>query len=284
MNREKRAPVIAGNWKMNSGSPAEASALLGGLLEACPKAPACEVVVCPPATALALAADTLRRSAIAHNTDQRPGGRRAHINMADQSPLGTLVIGRNILQLHPFHDGGFRFIGPRVLNPASLHRQDFMAARHIKSRHRLSEITGPHRELGFIAVALHGTRQTPHLARAHTTNAADGIPDPLTFQPQLFLIIHMPEIAAAAPFANGASPIDPVRGDLQQFDNMAVGRCFAHVINFHLRHFAGNGIGNKDRHTLRMAGHALALAGITGNGDGNMFSLLDHRFPPVTVQ
>ena len=65
MNREKRTPVIAGNWKMNSGSPAEASALLGGLLEACPKAPACEVVVCPPATALALAADTLRGSAIA---------------------------------------------------------------------------------------------------------------------------------------------------------------------------------------------------------------------------
>ena len=31
MNREKRTPVIAGNWKMNSGSPAEASALLGGL-------------------------------------------------------------------------------------------------------------------------------------------------------------------------------------------------------------------------------------------------------------
>ena len=65
MNREKRTPVIAGNWKMNSGSPAEASALLGGLLEACPKAPACEVVVCPPATALALAAETLRGSAIA---------------------------------------------------------------------------------------------------------------------------------------------------------------------------------------------------------------------------
>ena len=65
MNREKRTPVIAGNWKMNSGSPAEASVLLGGLLEACPKAPACEVVVCPPATALALAAETLRDSAIA---------------------------------------------------------------------------------------------------------------------------------------------------------------------------------------------------------------------------
>ena len=65
MNREKRTPVIAGNWKMNSGSPAEASALLGGLLEACPKVPACEVVVCPPATALALAAETLRGSAIA---------------------------------------------------------------------------------------------------------------------------------------------------------------------------------------------------------------------------
>ena len=65
MNREKRTPVIAGNWKMNSGSPAEAAALLGGLLEACPKAPACEVVVCQPATALALAADTLRGSAIA---------------------------------------------------------------------------------------------------------------------------------------------------------------------------------------------------------------------------
>ena len=57
-NREKRTPVIAGNWKMNSGSPAEASVLLGGLLEACPKAPACEVVVCPPATALALAAES----------------------------------------------------------------------------------------------------------------------------------------------------------------------------------------------------------------------------------
>lgn len=37
MNREKRTPVIAGNWKMNSGSPAEAAALLGGLLGGLPQ-------------------------------------------------------------------------------------------------------------------------------------------------------------------------------------------------------------------------------------------------------
>ena len=65
MNREKRMPVIAGNWKMNSGSPAEASALLSGLLGACPKDPACEVVVCPPAPVLMLASETLQGSAIA---------------------------------------------------------------------------------------------------------------------------------------------------------------------------------------------------------------------------
>ena len=76
MLKEKRTPVIAGNWKMNNG-PAAAAALLEELRAVCPENPACEIVVCPPYPVLALAADRLRGSGIrlgAQNCHFAPSG------------------------------------------------------------------------------------------------------------------------------------------------------------------------------------------------------------------
>ena len=46
-----RVPVVAGNWKMNQTNP-EAVALVRDLLAALPRDPWCEIVLCPPFTAL----------------------------------------------------------------------------------------------------------------------------------------------------------------------------------------------------------------------------------------
>ena len=66
MNRSKRFPLIAGNWKMNMTKP-QAKALVSELLPLIPT-PSCEVVVCVPFTAIdtvfpLLAATTVRLGA-----------------------------------------------------------------------------------------------------------------------------------------------------------------------------------------------------------------------------
>ena len=66
--------LIAGNWKMN-GAPAMASALLAALRAAGPLA--CDLLVCPPATLLATAAQALQGSPIAvggQDCHARPSG------------------------------------------------------------------------------------------------------------------------------------------------------------------------------------------------------------------
>lgn len=57
-----RSKMAAGNWKMNGTSGALRE--LTELAQACPS-PGCEIVICPPATLLGAAAQTVRDSAIA---------------------------------------------------------------------------------------------------------------------------------------------------------------------------------------------------------------------------
>ena len=47
-----RTPLIAGNWKMNKGTAAEAESLVRDLLTAIPAADGVDVAICPPYTAL----------------------------------------------------------------------------------------------------------------------------------------------------------------------------------------------------------------------------------------
>ncbi|MBC8139833.1 MAG: triose-phosphate isomerase [Armatimonadetes bacterium] len=48
----KRTPLIAGNWKMNKGTAAEATALIGEVLSKSEGISGAEIVVCPPSTVL----------------------------------------------------------------------------------------------------------------------------------------------------------------------------------------------------------------------------------------
>jgi triosephosphate isomerase (TIM) len=54
-----RTPIIAGNWKMNKGTAAEATTLTFELLEAIKGVSGVEVVVCPPYTVLDATGNTL---------------------------------------------------------------------------------------------------------------------------------------------------------------------------------------------------------------------------------
>lgn len=55
-----RRPIIAGNWKMNKGTGREARELTAALLQALPKeGVACDIVICPPYTALYAAREAL---------------------------------------------------------------------------------------------------------------------------------------------------------------------------------------------------------------------------------
>ena len=64
MDKTKRRPIIAGNWKMNN-TAREGEALLKEMLPLLPALGEVQAVVCPPFTALAAAADTLKGSPVA---------------------------------------------------------------------------------------------------------------------------------------------------------------------------------------------------------------------------
>lgn len=59
-----RTPIIAGNWKMNKGTAAEAGALAAEVAAAVAGISGVDVVVCPPYTALAAAGDALAGSPV----------------------------------------------------------------------------------------------------------------------------------------------------------------------------------------------------------------------------
>jgi triosephosphate isomerase (TIM) len=58
-----RTPIMAGNWKMHKNM-AEAKALAQGIVDKAGKVDGVEVVLCPPFTALAAVAETIKGSAI----------------------------------------------------------------------------------------------------------------------------------------------------------------------------------------------------------------------------
>jgi triosephosphate isomerase (TIM) len=58
-----RTPIMAGNWKMHKNA-AEARALAAGIVDKAGTASGVEVVLCPPFTALAAVAETIKGSAI----------------------------------------------------------------------------------------------------------------------------------------------------------------------------------------------------------------------------
>jgi triosephosphate isomerase (TIM) len=59
-----RKPIVAGNWKMNLGAPAEAKALAEALAPELSAVDAVESVFCPPATALAAVAEAIKGSSV----------------------------------------------------------------------------------------------------------------------------------------------------------------------------------------------------------------------------
>jgi hypothetical protein len=67
-----RRPLVAGNWKMNSGSPAE----FARMLEGARGLPAIDVMVCPPFTLVAELATVARGSPV------RIGGQDCHAEAA----------------------------------------------------------------------------------------------------------------------------------------------------------------------------------------------------------
>lgn len=59
-----RKKIVAGNWKMNNGSPADAVALAQGVVELAGTVDAVDVVLCPPFTSIAAVADAIQGSKV----------------------------------------------------------------------------------------------------------------------------------------------------------------------------------------------------------------------------
>jgi triosephosphate isomerase len=95
-----RIPVIAGNWKMNK-TIAEARALAQAIREGSTAATHCQVVLAPPATALAAVADIIRGTALvlaAQHVFWEPSGAytgEISLPMLEDLGCGMVVLGHS---------------------------------------------------------------------------------------------------------------------------------------------------------------------------------------------
>ena len=92
--------LVAGNWKMN-GLRAEADSLVAGILAGLADPPACDLVVCPPATVLAAVAAALQGSPVGvggqtcHN--ERYGAHTGEVSasMLRDAGAGWVILGHS---------------------------------------------------------------------------------------------------------------------------------------------------------------------------------------------
>ena len=104
---------------------------------------------------------------------------------------------------------------------------------------------------------------------------------PVSLQPGFLLIIHVPEVAAAAQLRHRALTVHPMGGFFQQLGDFS--RCpgFPHRFDAHQHPLSGNGIGNKHGDALNV-GNALPLCGVIRDNRLVNYILFQHFVSPYS--
>ena len=133
-----------------------------------------------------------------------------------------------------------------------------------------------HRVLGLVPIAqTAGSAQNGNFFQILSRQAVQTVPDTLGLQPQLLVIVHVPEVTAAAQLCRGAFPVDPVGRTLQNFRQLSGGPGLPGLLNAHPNPFPCDGIGDEHGAAVNF-GHTHALGGVVGD-DGLVNMVLFHH-------
>ena len=139
-------------------------------------------------------------------------------------------------------------------------------------------LAGGNGVLGLVPVALAaGGGQNGQLLNIFSRQTVQTGFHPVRFQPGLLLIVHVPEVAAAAELGHRALTVHPMGGFFQQLGNFPRRPGLAHRFDAHQRPLPGDGIGDKHGNALDV-GNALPLGGIVRN-QGFINLILDEHRP-----
>ena len=216
---------------------------------------------------------------VCHQADENLAGHRApaDIDVAQQTPVGNFVVGGDMELIYIIHYRilhHVRFLGE---NQAAAVFHHLVGARPEKSGVGSSLFAG-HGVLGFVPIAkAGGGGEDGHFLQLLPGQSVQAGFHPLRFQPGLLLIVHVPEVAAAAELGHGAFPVHPVGGFFQNFGDFP--RCpgFAQSLNAHLHPLPGDGIGDEHCDAIDV-GNALTLGGVVGDDRFINSILFQHIF------
>ena len=207
-----------------------------------------------------------------------PPAAGADVQVPQQAPASGLVIRLHLkpgdIVPHRLSQG----IGLRLLDETVLHMHHLVAAGPVKAHL-------PRRGDGIDALVavVQGLLRTQNFLHRHlrAADAGQGVLNPGTLGPQLLLIGHMPEIAAAAAAIIRTVRLPPGGRRLRQGGDLAEGGVFQHLHHQNVAGLAPDG--PVDEHHLAVyPGNAQALAGIAVDmGAVNaVFLQCGHKRPP----
>ena len=198
--------------------------------------------------------------------------------MPQQAPASGLVIRLHLKPGDIVPQGLGQGVGLRLLDETVLHIHHLVAAGPVKTYL-------PRRGNGVNALVpvVQGLFRAQNFFHRHlrAADTGQGVLDPGPLGPQLLLIGHMPEVAAAAAAVVGAVRRPAGRGGLHQGGDLAEGGVFQHLHHQNVAGLAPDG--PVDEHHLAVyAGDAQALAGIAVDmGAVNaVFLQCGHKRPP----
>lgn len=202
-----------------------------------------------------------------HAAKRLPADRaEAQIDVADKPCVRLFIVCRDAVRLHPREHGALEALGAVRLELAAVRRDDLVRPRAEKARDRraLARADG---KLHLVAVAVEPVRAGDgQLRERDAADARKGVEHAPALEGKLLLVVHVPEIAAAALAEIRAVGADAVRrGLFNRFDD-AVRRAPADVDDADAARLARNGARNKDDLPVR-AGNALAVGGVARDGD-----------------
>ena len=207
-----------------------------------------------------------------------PGAASADVQVPQQPPAGGLVVGGHLEPGDIVPQGLSQSIGLRLLDETVLHIHHLVAAGPVEPHL-------PRRGNGVNALVavVQGLLRSQDLLHGdlRPADTGQGVLDPGTLGPQLLVIGHMPEVAAAAAAVIGAVRYPAGRGGLHQGGDLAEGGVFQHLHHQNVADLAPDG--PVDEHHLAVyAGDAQALAGIAVDmGAVNaVFLQSGHKRPP----
>ena len=202
--------------------------------------------------------------------------------MPHQTGMGHFVIGWDAVAVHVGDDD--------ILHLIHLRRQDSAAVvfHHAVGAGLEESGVGPalvagHRVLGLVAVAVAGGGgQDGNSFQALAADSVQASADALRLQPGFLLIVHVPEVAAAAELRHGAFPIHPVRRTLQNFHQLAGGPGLLGLLDAHPNPFAQDGIGDEHGAALDFC-HGLTFGGVVADYGLVNFVFYQHGQSSVSI-